>query len=471
MKSSSKTKLKTQIKSTVLLIWISSLPLFYVNCSSSKNDTSTTPPIHQQSDKLEWVKTIDQTFLGATYKMQLGKLTFADLKEPVYFQWVSNCDNLCPTVVIANPYAGIDWTGEPGDEKWWGRSGSDLGYLFSDEDGPGFEAGKTTGHLFYQRQTPEQSFQMGALFSPNKISLLIINNRFYRGRSLKIYVDEFKKVTTYFLEQKKIDPNKMALFGASLGGFIAAQASLDKKINPKALVLETPLIDLKNQVGHILDYPNLITDSTVLEKYVNFFEPYLRRIYLFTGGAPADHASEYLPYQLETVAKNLKSETLVMHDTWDTLVPVTNSLQFVNKAPLSQLFLYQHSTAIDWNAFKMDHWQLAEGMSGESAWPWYHLFIYKRILNEDQPKTLYYEYLKLAASINEVKQAKDRGQDISWFKIRMLDLCMPNLTMNDYSSSIPPVTGVQFLQHVMKEIFNFDKPENQICNEVKNFSF
>ena len=471
MKSVRIAQLRAQLKNAVLLISIGSLLLFYVNCSFSKSDTTSTPAFHKQSDKLEWIKTIDQIFLGETYKMQLGKLSFTDLQEPVYFQWVSNCDSLCPTVVIANPYAGIDWTGEPGDEKWWRRSGSDVGYMYSDEDGPNYNSGTTPGKLFYQRQTPEQSFQMGALFVPNKVSLLIINNRFYRGRSLKTYVEEFKKVTRYFLEQKKIDSKKMALFGASLGGFIAVQASLDEEINPKALILESPLIDLKNQVNHILDYPNLISDNPVLQKYSDFFEPYLRRVYLFTKGHPVDNAKEYLPYQLETAAKNLKSETMVMHDTWDTLVPFDNSLQFQNQSSsLTQLFLYQHSSGIDWNTFKMDHWQPTEGMSGENAWPWYHLFVYKRILTEDQPKTVYYDYYKLAASINEVKQAKDRGQDISWFKVRLLDLCLPNLTMNDYTSQIPTVTGVQFLQHVMKEIFKFDKPENQICDEVKNFN-
>lgn len=464
--------LYAQIKNSILLISVTGLMLLYVNCSRPKSDTESTPAIHQQSAKLEWIKTVDESFLNKTYKMQMGKLSFDDLQDPVYFQWVSNCESLCPTVVIANPYAGIDWTKEAGDEKWWGRSGADVGYLFGDEDGPGFQLGITKGKLFYQKQSPLQTFQMGALFAPNQISLLIINNRFYRGRNLKIYVDEFIKVTEYFLNQKKINPDKMAMFGASLGGFIVAQASLTEKIKANALVLQSPLIDLKNQVNHILDYPSLISDNSVLEGYVNFFEPYLRRIYPFTSGTPGQSAEMYLPYQLETVAKKLKSETLVLHDTWDTLVPVENSKQFVTQSSsLSQIFLYQHTTGIDWNLFKMDHWQPNEGMSSESSWPWYHLFIYKRILNEDEPKTLYYEYFKLVGSINEVKQAKDRGQDISWFKNRLLDLCQPNLNMNDYTSSIPPITGVQFLQHVMKEIFQFDKPENEICDEVNKYDF
>ena len=472
--------MRSSLKLLLLLFSIVTTIIFFTNCSTNSNSAN----LDKNQNNLNSTQDMTSmslsessyTFLDKTFKTTQYKLTPKDGSAALYVQWVSNCTYKCPTVVIANPYSGIDWTDDPIDQQWVQKPNAYSGIFVNDSLGPqNSSIDASLGNLFFQAQTPEQTASMGALFLTNNVSVLIINNRFYRGRNLKIYVDEFKKATQYFIENNYINADQMAFWGASLGGFITAYASIQTPYPPKALAVLTPLLDLKKQYLYtdaVLGYSN---KSDVQFAYQDFFAPYKRRILDFTKDTPSVNPHAYEPYTLNYLAQNLKSDFLTIHDTWDTLVPVDQSLDLTNaliaKNKNVTLIVHQHATSINWDTFKRDHAQtdLNEGYTNENSYLFYTSFILNRVLPMTQNKVLLYDFNKVSKMLVEIKASENRGQNIKWIKGSFSELCSTNNSLVDYTHTIGTITGRYFVQQAMKNIWGLDKPEDIICSEMLKY--
>lgn len=465
--------MKRSLRALFLIATSTIVAVLFVNCSRGSDSQPSDPGVTATSESMEWLIESNYSFLNVDYPMKMGKYSSSALPQPVYFQWVANgCQSNCRTLVVVNPYGGIDWSNEEGDRTWLNRSGAAAGYIRADDEGPGYIAGSSIGTLYYKKQTPSEGVSMGAFFLPNKVSLLVVSHRFYRGRNLKTYLQEFQNVVSYFIEQGTVDPNRMAFFGASLGAFISLHSALDFKYPPKALALLTPLIDLKKQVQFLDSLPTVITNSAVVTAYGEFFDPYLRRIFDFTGGRPEQVPAAYSPFTIEGIVPRLKSKTLILHDTWDTLTPVSEAISLQQQSSAqSDIVLYQHSTGIVWNTFNKDHSQPSEGLNTENTLPWYSLFVYNQLLEPTESIVLYYDYLKFTNSLIDAKSAANRSQNISWLKNRMLDLCSTRIRMIDYTGQIGEVTGRFYTQQVMQNIWGYTRPEASICDDLKTYVF
>jgi len=456
------------------------LSFFFTNCTTNLNQSV----LNQNQNNLGTTSDLTSVnlsnglykFLDKEFKTSQYKIIPKDGSAPIYAQWVSNCHYKCPTVIIANPYSGIDWTDDSIDQQWVRLANAYSGIFINDSLGPQTpEIDPSLGNIFFQAQTTEQSASMGALFLTNNVSVLIVNSRFYRGRNLKIYVEEFKKTVQYFVQNEFVDQNKMAFWGASLGGFITSYASIQTPYKPKVLALLTPLLDLKNQYQYTDDVLTYTNKTDVQNSYKDFFAPYKRRILDFTQGSPAQKPNAFEPFTLDYLAANLKTDTLTIHDTWDTLVPAEQSLKLVNLLNSNKqnvsLLLHQHATAINWDTFQRDHSQsqLGEGYSNESSYLFFSSFILNRILPQTQNKILLYDFNKVSQTLTEIKAAQNRGQNIKWIKNHFLELCDSQNTLVDYTQTIGSINGRYFVQQVMKNIWSLDKSEDQICAEIDTF--
>jgi len=451
----------------------------FTNCKQSNSTTTNlpnNPNQNEQNTQLRFELLAENTynFLGKNYKAKTGKIISNDGSTPIYVEWLSNCQSNCPTVVISNPYAGIDWSDDQQDKVWLSKPNS-TGAFYADSEGPIVDLiDQSLGKIFFQSQTLNQTSSLGAIYLENNLSVLIVNNRFYRGRNLKIYIEEFKKSVKFFIENKYIDSSKMAFWGASLGGMISTYAALDTAYPPKALALITPLLDYKKFYAHSDSITSKVSDNTVKQAYLDFFAPYLRRIIDFSKGTPEQKPDVFALYDVNYIANNLNSNVLMIHDTWDTLVPYQATIELYdlikNKSHFTtNLVLHQHSSEIIWNTFKLDHAQESEGYNNDNANLFYPAFILNQLLSADQSKWIYYDYIKVAKMLVEFRAAEGRGQNISWLKSRFKDLCHENIRLYDTTMTIGEVSGRYFVQQVMKNIWNFDKPENQICSELDHY--
>lgn len=442
--------------------------VFFVNCalpfsesnSGNSNPTNSGHNTDNQTIQMSLISEEKYSFLNKQYKMQLGKITNSSLKSPIYFQWISNCTQKCATVVISEPYAGIDWTDDPKDKDWINKANSYNGINVLDTEGPPVPGiDENLGYLLFKSQDKQQSAAAGALYLENNLSVLIIYNRFFRGRNFNDYVLEHSTVVKYFIENSKIDSANFVYFGASLGGGISLYSAMNGDYAPKALVLLTPLIDLKRQ----LEYTQEIQSKSISEQkknsYKDFFAPYLRRI--------IDN------YTTQAIASKLKSNSLIIHDTWDTLVPYQSSWELYvelknNNSLRSDMVLYQHAQAIDFEQFALDHSQpnKNEGYLLENSFLFFYNYIVQNLRNPTDAKINYYDYAKTLKMLSEFKSAQDRGQNIQWIKNRFKDLCHSNIQMVDTSNAVPAVSGDYFIQQILKNIWGKDFSIDTVCAQL-----
>ena len=123
---------------------------------------------------------------------------------------------------------------------------------------------------------------------------------------------------------------------------------------------------------------------------------------------------------------------LIIHDTRDNIVPITQWALFKTQRIIDS-FIFQHAGSIDYNSFTMGHGQASEGYSNEKITPVYMSYILSRLKTPSESKVIYYSSPEFFTALNEVKLAQTRGQNISWFKNFILDLCTINFTLTDYS--------------------------------------
>jgi len=410
--------------------------------------------------------------LGKNYKIKAQKIYFEVNQTPVYVQWISNCTINCSTVVMSNPYLGFTWSDDLGDRPWLNLLNAISGIFTNDTEGPYVGIDKTIGRIFFKSQNAEQIASMGANFLDNGLSVLIINGRFYRGRNLKDYVDDFSKAVSLFVSNGFINSQKMAFYGASLGGFIAAHSSVQVASPPKSLVLVTPLLDIQNQYDYVLNVSKNITDNNVTQLYLQFFTPYIRRILDIGPGGPVENPQVFERYSVKYLINNLKSNFAIIHDTWDTAVPYSRSEKlyrdFHSLKYSKSLLLYQHDKPIDWNNFKIAHGQneYGEGFNEENFQLFYMPKLYNELLSKDQKTNIYYNYKQTEKLFLEIKAAQNRGQDISWLRDHLLQLCSDQLNLIDYSYSVPDWKGDFLVLQFLKSIWGINLGINGTCSSA-----
>ena len=193
---------------------------------------------------------------------------------------------------------------------------------------------------------------------------------------------------------------------------------------PKALVGITPLIDLSNEFSTMSTTASRITANPgLLQSSQSFFNSYLRRM---SGITLTDYTSAAL------ASENAQTQMLIIHDTWDNLVPIDQWTLFKTQR-VFESFIFQHATGINYNTFTMGHAQSGEGYTKEKIAPIYMSYILTRLKAASENKVIYYTSPEFFTALAEVKAAQVRGQNISWFKNFIQDLCTANISLIDYS--------------------------------------
>lgn len=411
--------------------------LFFGNCS---RDVSNFPVTYESAiEKLS----VDHFSLdGSSYAVENYALSGTD--GPVYFQIIPGCADRCPVVVVSMPYNGISWTTNPDDVRW--ANGLPTGGLALDVDGPGYVTGSGQQIPYYNSSVP-QTVGSAGLFLPSGVTVVLIYSRFYLGRKMNQYVSDFVQVVNSLKKFSFVDLNKMGFLGSSLGGFISLHASRFVGVKPLAIAGITPLIDLKSEQLEMSSVAARITSNPILlSSSENFFNSYLRRM---VGVDLDQYASSRL------ASDNTESKILVIHDTWDTIVSINQYLTLQALRPVDG-FIFQHASNINFNTFTLDHAQSIEGFSHEKIIPVYMAYLLNRLKPANEDKIIFYSSADFLTAVSEVKLAHDRGQNISWFRNFISDLCTSGFYLKDYATSgnLGTLTGVQMAGGIITNIWN-----------------
>ncbi|MCP3141377.1 alpha/beta hydrolase family protein [Pyxidicoccus xibeiensis] len=315
---------------------------------------------------LDPVSTLSVTLLGTGQAEAGGQVWHYQLlrlqepgKVPTYAQWFPPRNpGLWPTLMLARPYDGISWSGEAVDAKWAARGPG----IHPDDSEPHHHAGSSP--IAYSLTTPEQLASEAFIYLLHDFGVLAVYGRFYAGGNLQNDRDDMHAGMRFLAQAPGVDRSRIGVFGGSWGGFEALYAAADAPAasRPKVGVALYPLSDFARQLDYLSNVvPSRVTDPAVRARYASFFEPYSRRIFATTGGPPGAPGTDYSRWTREHLAPRLDMPFLVIHEDWDTLVPVEQTRTLAAQAGprLSPLY-FEHLAAPDWNTAALSHGPLME---------------------------------------------------------------------------------------------------------------
>ncbi|WP_164007853.1 alpha/beta hydrolase family protein [Pyxidicoccus trucidator] len=290
---------------------------------------------------------------GQLWQYQLLRLQEPG-KAPTYAQWFPPRNpGVSPTMMLTRPYDGISWTGEAVDAKWAARGPG----IHPDDSEPHYHAGSSA--IAYSLSPPEFITAEAFYYLFHDFGVLAVFGRFYAGGNLQNDRDDMHAGMSFLAQAPGVDRSRIGIHGGSWGGFEALYAAADAPAGsrPKVGVALFPLSDFAREVEYLFNVlPTRVTDPTLRGQYATFFEPYLRRIFATTGGAPGAPGTDYSRWTREHLASTLSVPFLVLHEDWDTLVPVeqTQTLSALMGSRMSALY-FQHWDPVDWNTRDLSH--------------------------------------------------------------------------------------------------------------------
>lgn len=370
-----------------------------------------------------------------SYPYQLLKLQAAGA-EPTYAQWFppSPEDGKRPVMLVTRPYDGIDWSGDPIDQKWAARGAG----AYDDDNEPSFGPGSS--QIAYTPVAHLKAAEEAAMYRIHKMGALFVYGRYYAGGSIWNEVDDMTTGLAFLAQRQDVDTANIGVFGGSWGGFEAvyAAAYAPEGVVPKVGVALAPLALMDQQLEYLTQIlPSSGASQEIINQYETFFEPYVRRIFASTGGAPGEPGSDYSFWNADALSQRTQTDFLLVHDEWDTLVPFVQSQTLHEKNPgvFHPFFMYQEAPR-DFGTLPMSHGVM---LTIEGKLPAFYTFFFSyaftRMLPTNESIWALYDPESIRLFFESVRGYQVAGRDVSWVPPLLIDLCQPNVTAVDASAT------------------------------------
>jgi hypothetical protein len=402
---------------------------------------------------------------GQTWSYQLLRLTNL-AGGYAYAEWMPRLTaGAGPGMVVTVPYDGIDWSGEAVDTQWASRPNAATGYGYPDVDGP--DGSMSSPSIQYQLVTPEDEMaRLGFPHFLNDMSVLLIYGRFYAGGTVNTSIGAMQAGMRFLAQSPSVDPARVAVFGASWGGFEAAYAAAyaEPGVVPAVSVPMTPALDFSVLATHATTGLAASVPAADVPEFQQFYDPYLRRIFAATGGPPSQPGSDYSRYTGAALCGLLQTSLLIPQDDWDTLIPVDEAKAFVQGCPCHATGLwYQHLDAP--SSVQLAHGPIAAGVTytddagaSKTGYPsaitFSFAYTYARVLPASATVLLPYggpDVLQFLQSVHAWQQA---GRDVGYVAARLIDVAQPNVQAYDETGVLPsPLGGATVVAQLMARVW------------------
>ncbi len=390
-----------------------------------------------------------------TVPYQLLRLQ-ANGAAPTYAQWFPPYpeEGVRPAMLVTRPYDGIDWTGEAVDQKWAARGTG----AFPDDDEPSYGPGSS--QIGYTTLPHLKAAEEAVIYRIHKMGALFVYGRYYAGGSIWNEVDDMTTGLAFLGQQSNVDSTRIGIFGASWGGFEAVYgaAYAPPTAVPKVGVALAPLALMDQQIQYLTQIlPQSGAQPQILQQYQTFFEPYVRRIYASTNGAPDAPNSDYSFWDAQALAKRTTTQFLLIHDQWDTLVPFVQSetLNQLNPEVFHPLFMYQGAPR-DFDTLTMSHGpMLVLENKFPAIYSFYYSFALTRLLAPSETVLVLFEPESMRLFFQSVRQYQLAGHPVSWAAPLLIDMCKPNVTVVDSSAATwTTKLGAQLVADELNAVWN-----------------
>jgi hypothetical protein len=408
------------------------------------------------------------TYNGQPRELQLLRLPTADGRV-AYAEWIPPL----PTdggpqaaVLLTLPYDGIDWSGEAVDARW-SQACPTGSCLLPDVDGPG--GGPDAGVITYSVKAPEALASDATLWLLNGMGVLGVYGRFYAGESWWAYAQDMVAGLRFLGTSPDVDRQRVGVFGGSLGGYEAfyAAAYAPPEVQPKALVPMYPPVDLAAEVDWATRVaPGLAQTQARRDQLAAFFDPYLRRMVVDTGGLP-EAGGDFRCFALGRVVPRVSGEVLVVQDDWDLLVGPANT-----RALLAALggqgnpIWYLHPDPPDVDALPLGHGPF----DSSTSFPTYETFAAAFLLTRLGPGpslVVPYQGDVMQALLQQRWRDQSRaGLQQPGAADRLADLADPRVTLYELASG-QTVNGAQGVSAVLQSVWGVAVPADQAASWLR----
>jgi pimeloyl-ACP methyl ester carboxylesterase len=329
-------------------------------------------------------------------------------------------------VVLTKPFVGFAWTGEAVDAKWAARGAG----IHPDDSEPHYGPGSSP--IAFTPTTPELIAGEAFIHLFHDFGVLAVFGRFYAGGDLQNDRDDMNAGMRFLAQAPNVDTTRIGIFGGSWGGYEALYAAADapSTVVPAVGVALSPLSDFAAEVDYVSRWvPARVSDPVMRSRYQQFFEPYFRRIFATTGGDPVTPDTDYTRWTAAHLASTVQTPFLILHDDWDTLIPVEHTRALVAQAPQRFTPMYfQNLPAVDWNTLPPDHGPLLTAHGGVViTLSLGHLLA--TLGAAEQPLYVPHAQGTVRTWLQGVRASQEQGRDVSDVVPRLLELTDPRVLM------------------------------------------
>lgn len=416
-----------------------------VSCGCSLNGLkgfdsviSAPPPDSSVAPTFEKTLLLDDSYVagGVTNFYHLYKTQWGS-QAPQFMQWIPNPANqTAGAVILFYPYEGISWTGLTSEIKWNARTAGP----YADEDGPSYQAGVSSDITYtpLQHLDAAQSASVSALKS-NGLHVLIVYGRYYAGSTPTQDIEAVVNAYRFLDQQTLVDKTNIGIYSGSWGGIGVLYGSAISQLKPKAISLAFPVSSPKDLYSYIDSIPSKTSNPTVQNAYQTFFDPYRRRINKATeslAGQPTRYDSLSHP-QLASLSADL----FIIHDEYDTLVPLAHSLNLMSTVASTEktIYIQRHDSAIDYDTFVPNHSQAAQPIDYGTHLTWTMGFLIAELAPATQIRPVIFQRTVLVAQFQHMKSMYDIGQDTTAFRKVLALYCKPNIVFVNLEATQPEI--------------------------------
>jgi hypothetical protein len=401
------------------------------------------PALSRAGDALTTTVLATGTYQSRPYQiLRLIKGT----KEPSYALWFppDTGSGIHAAVLFTQPYTGIDWTGDARDLYFAGLPNAGIETRHEDIYGPDYSPG-VSGPVTYQFKTVSAVSSEAYPFLVNGVGVLFVFERFYAGGNFENDVEDTVAGFDFLATQTIVAPDQIGVMGGSLGGALAvhAAARAPADATPSWGVAWAPPVDMPSFYDYAeRDIAVLIADPAKRTLWGRTFDPYLRRLRA-AGEGGTNPTPDLSGFSFTFLKDRLRTRFLLLHDAWDTLVPLAQSRGLQNARPQTTDILFiPRPSPVDYRTFDLAHHPVPASWNAWYSFTLANVFLLKQLMPAHHPYTGLYHSVEFSSFVGYLRDQQSIGADVSALAPRLLDLCDERLSLLDFNDlAVPPRPG------------------------------
>ena len=312
-----------------------------------------------------------------------------------------------PVVIVNDPYAGIDWTGEAVDARWAALGDG----IHPDVDAPAYDGNDV---ITYGAQSVQTAVDESLVWLFNGAAVVHVYGRFYAGGTLVDDAEDAAMGYAFVASRAgEVDVSRIGGTGNSWGAMMALfGAARARDAHPRALAMLAPpssFIDLY-QHSHV-EMPARFGNPAQSEA---FFSPYWRRAAPSVGFPPSATDPRSYAFTPGGICAALPTNALVLHDDWDLLIPVRQSEALVAACAGKVRPLFWRRGALDYRTSPLDHGPFTAEGSIPSALTFAALHLLSGIMPSAPSITALGSSSSIRAFLELMRVAVEASEDIHW---------------------------------------------------------